>query len=188
MENLENTNVEEGQETETQAKTYTQEEVDALLQQETDRRVTSALKKQAEKNQAKVREAEKLAKMDSDQRYQYELEQREAAIAEKEKQLALAENKAVASQILADKGISANLVNFVVSESADEMNENIKLLEKEFKLCVKKEVEARLASKTPTQSLPLDKPVTKSDLSKMSYSQLLQLKAEQPELFNEFSK
>lgn len=49
----------EGQETETQEveKTYTQAEVDALLQQETDRRVTSALKKQEAKNQAAIKEA-----------------------------------------------------------------------------------------------------------------------------------
>ena len=38
-------------------KTYTQEEVDALLQKEADRRVTEALKKQERKNADKVREA-----------------------------------------------------------------------------------------------------------------------------------
>ena len=72
-----------------QPKTYTQEEVDALLQQETDRRVTSALKKAEAKNAEKLKEAEKLAKMNEEQKYAYELEQREAAIAEKEKALAL---------------------------------------------------------------------------------------------------
>ena len=41
--------VETGAEENQEVKTYTQEEVDKLLQQETDRRVTSALKKQQQK-------------------------------------------------------------------------------------------------------------------------------------------
>ena len=55
-------------------KTYTQEEVDKLLQSEADRRVSEALKKQAKKNEEKVREAEKLAKMSADEKYEYELD------------------------------------------------------------------------------------------------------------------
>lgn len=90
----------EGQESAAEVvKTYTQEEVDALLQREADRRVTAALKKQ----ESKTREAEKLAKMNDEQKFQYELEQREKAIAEKERALALAENKNIASKILAER-------------------------------------------------------------------------------------
>ena len=74
----------EGQESAAEVvKTYTQEEVDALLQREADRRVTAALKKQ----ESKTREAEKLAKMNDEQKFQYELEQREKAIAEAINQL-----------------------------------------------------------------------------------------------------
>ena len=118
------------------AKTYTQEEVDALLQQETDRRVTAALKKQEAKNQKKVMEAKKLAAMDEQARYEYELEQREAAIAEKEKELALAENRTEASKILNDRGIDLSLVDFVVAETAEDMMTNIDLLDKAFKKSV----------------------------------------------------
>lgn len=39
------------------SKTYTQEEVDALLQKEADKRVTEALKKQERKNAEKIKEA-----------------------------------------------------------------------------------------------------------------------------------
>ena len=60
----------------TEPKTYTQEEVDALLQKETDRRVSSALKKAEIKNQEKVKEAQRLAQMNEQEKYQYELEQR----------------------------------------------------------------------------------------------------------------
>lgn len=44
-----------------ETKTYTQEEVDALLQREGDKRVTEALKKQERKNAEKIKEAQKLA-------------------------------------------------------------------------------------------------------------------------------
>lgn len=81
----------------TETKTYTQEEVDKMLQSEVDRRITSALKKQAKNNEAKIKEAQKLAQMNESEKFQYELEQREKAIAEKEKALALAENKNTAT-------------------------------------------------------------------------------------------
>lgn len=171
----------EGQET----KTYTQEEVDALLQQEGDRRVTQALKKQAEKNEAKVREAEKLARMNEQEKYEYTLQQREQAIAEKERELALMENKNEASKILAEKGISLQLVDFVVAEDAETMNSNIQLLDQAFKTSVRAEVEKRLASKTPKQNLPLNESVTKDDFRKMSYEERVELKRNNPDIYNQ---
>ena len=45
----------------TETKLFTQEEVDKMLQSEVDRRITSALKKQAKNNEAKIKEAQKLA-------------------------------------------------------------------------------------------------------------------------------
>lgn len=160
-------------------KTYTQAEVDALLQRETDRRVTSALKKQAEKQ----RESDKLAKMSETEKYEYQLQQREQAIAEKEKQLALSENKNVASRILADKGLSLELVDFVIAEDAETMDANIKLLDKAFKASVKMEVEKRLGSKIPTKNLAQDGSITKEQFAKMSIIERQRLSNEQPEIY-----
>lgn len=170
--------------TETDGLPKTKEELDALLQQYGDKRVTDALKKQEFKNKKKLEEAKKLAQMDEAQRYEYELQQREAAIEEKEKELALAENKAEASKILASKGISAELVNFVVAETADEMNANISLLEKEFKKSVKAEVEKRLASNTPKKGLSQPNTITKDQFMKMTYTELAELKQNEPELYD----
>ena len=177
------TQVAEGQETNTE-KTYTQAELDALLQQETDRRVTAALKKQAQKNEAKVKEAEKLAQMNEQEKYEYQLQQREQAIAEKERELALAENKNAASKILAEKGLSLSLVDFVVAEDADTMDANIKLLEQAFNQSVKSEVEKRLASKAPRKNLPLEKTIERKDFLKMSTIELMELRENNPDLYN----
>ena len=167
----------------TETKTYTQEEVDKMLQSEVDRRITSALKKQAKSNEAKIKEAQKLAQMNESEKYQYELEQREKAIEEKEKALALAENKNEASRILADKGLSLSLVDFVIAEDAETMNSNIRLLEKAFKDSVKREVEKRLGSSAPKKNLPPDETITKEQAKKMGIRERQQLLMNNPELY-----
>lgn len=187
MDNENNGKVNEGSAENKQAetpKTYTQAEVDALLQKEADKRVTEALKKQERKNAEKIKEAEKLAQMNEAEKFQYQLEQREKAIAEKEKELALAENKNEASKILAEKGLSLALVDFVVAEDAETMNENIKTLDTAFKQSVKLEVEKRLASSTPKKNLPQDKTIDKNAFRRMSMTELTELKQNNPDLYN----
>lgn len=166
-----------------EVKTYTEQEVQSMI----DQRVTQALKTAERKNQAKVREAEKLAKMNDDDRKEYEYQQRLAALEEKEKEFALLENKNEASKILADKGLSLSLVDFVVAEDADTMNNNIKILEQAFKQSVKAEVEKRMAGNTPKKNLPLDQPVTPETFRKMSPSELMALKRENPDLYRTLS-
>ena len=169
----------------TETKLFTQEEVDALLQREGDKRVTEALKKAERKNAERVKEAQKLAQMNESEKYQYELEQREKAIEEKEKALALAENKNEASKILADKGLSLSLVDFVIAEDAETMNSNIRLLEKAFKDSVKREVEKRLGSSAPKKNLPIEDTITKDKAMKMGIRERQNLLNENPELYNQ---
>ena len=114
--------------------TFTREEVQELLRRETDRRVTDAMRKAERKKAAAVKEAEKLAAMSADQKAQYQLEQKERELAEREERLLVAENTAEALKILADKGIRPGLVRFVVAADAETMMDNINELEKEFKV------------------------------------------------------
>ena len=182
-----NTNVDtqnEEQQNEEQKLTFTQEELDALIQKHADQRVSQAMKTAKKKEEAKIREAQKLAQMNESEKFQYELEQREKAIAEKEHQLALAENKNEASKILSDKGLSVSLVDFVVAEDAETMNRNIQLLESEFKKCVKAEVEKRLATSTPKKNLPLDETITRDTFNKMSVIQQAEIYNSNPDLYN----
>lgn len=168
-------------------RTYTEEEVRELLQKEGDKRVSEAMKKAERKSQAKIKEATKLAQMNEEQKFQYELEQREKAIEAKEKELALAENKATASQVLADRGLSTKLVDMVVAEDADEMMDNINLLDNAFKASVKAEVEKRLASKTPKKNLPLDTHITQEQFRAMPLSQQAELYKTNPDLYKQLS-
>ena len=186
MNNELNTTNEAVENTESTEKTYTQAEVDALLQQEGDRRVSSALKKQEAKMAERLKEAQKVAQMNEQQKYIYELEQREKLVAEKERELALSEMKNEASKILSEKGISLQLVDFVVNEDAEITNANISILDKAFKQSVKEEVERRLSSKVPMKSLPTEMSgITKEQFQKMSVTELARLKQEQPEVFQQ---
>ena len=121
--------------------------------------------------------------MNEQQKYEYELQQREAAIAEKEKQLVLAENKNICSKVLAEKGLDLSLVDFCVAEDAETMNANIKLLDDAFRKSVKAEVEKRLGSTTPKKNLPPDNAITKETFHKMTLAQKQELYQNNKELF-----
>lgn len=189
----ENTNVQtnETQTTETQEegkRLFSEEEVQELLQRETDRRVTAALKKQERKNADAVREAQKLAKMNDEDRREYEYQQRMAALEAKEKEFALLENKNEASKILAEKGLSLALVDFIVAEDADTMAANIKTLETAFKASVKAEVEKRMGGATPKKAIPTNKTITQEEFASMSYGDMLALKQQDPELYRRLAQ
>ena len=145
------------------------EELQALLQREGDKRVTEAMKKADKKKADAIKEAERLAAMSAEEKYKYELDKREAAIAEKERSLALAENKVAASQILQEKGLPIALVDLVVAESAETMNERIKGLESAFTSAVKTEVENRLKAATPKVGAQDVKP---KNYAKMSLAEI----------------
>lgn len=191
MENIKdvNTDVETGTETGTETtKTYTQEEVNQMLQAEADKRVTEALKKAEQKKIKAVEEAKKLGQMNEQQKYEYQLQQKEKELNERLTQISLMENKNEASKILSEKGLSLSLVDFVVAEDAETMMANINILDNEFKKCVKAEVEKRLSSSTPKKNLPLDGALTKEQFNKMSLAQQTELYKNNPDLYKSLTK
>lgn len=184
MAELETTNTGAEQNSEPTPKTYTQEEVDALLQKEGDRRVTEALKKAERKQADKAKEAEKLAKMNAEEQRVYQLEQWQKELEAKEEQLALAENKNEASKILAGKDIDLSLVDFVVAADAETMNANIKLLEKG----IAKSFEKRLAGKSPMRAPDQNEGITKESFRKMSLAEQAALAHNDPELYKKLTQ
>lgn len=173
-------NKEEVLQEEVEEKVYTEKE----LISEVDRRVNQALQKQERKYNEKIKESEKLARMNEAEKYTYALEQREKAIEEKEKALTLAENKNEASKILADKGLSLQLVEFVVAEDADTMKANIDLLDKAFKASVRAEVEKRIASTAPKKNFIDSDAMTKERFNSLSIIEQQKLINDNPDLMN----
>ena len=162
-------------------KTYTQEEVLALLQSEADKRVTAALKKQQKQYEKQL----SLSKLDGDERAKAEKDNR---IAELEEQLALftiERNKSELKSVLGSRGLNAEFADIInISDDIEESQANIDKLDKLFKAAVKAEVEKRLAGTVPKTNTSTGATLTKEDLTKMSVAELQKLKRTNPELYN----
>jgi hypothetical protein len=180
---FENTSV-ETTETETapeaEVKTYTQEEVLALLQSESDKRVTAALKKQAQKYEKQL----SLSKLDGDERAKAEKDNR---IAELEEQLAafqIERNKSELKSVLSSRGLSAEFADIIsIGDDIELAQANIDKLDKLFKAAVRTEVEKRLAGNTPKGNGGTPAEITKEAAKKMSLSQLNELMRTNPEAY-----
>lgn len=187
MEEVINTSVEttgaEGATAAEETKTYTQEEVLALLQSEADKRVTAALKKQ----QAKYEKQLSLSKLDGDERAKAEKDNRIAELEQLVAEMNIERNKSELKSVLASRGLSAEFADILaITDDIEASQANIDKLDKLFKASVKAEVEKRLAGNAPKgngSGAPAAE-ITKESAKKMSMAQMNELAAKNPELFN----
>lgn len=174
MEENKDTKIEETKDTDTketkpeEQKTFTQAEFDSAISKMYEK-FEEKFNKRAEQTRA---EAEKLANMNAEERFKYQLEQREKQIADKEREWTLKENKYECSKILSEKGLPIAFADFVVAEDAETMQKNISLFDSEFKKAVKAEVESRIKSTTPkTATIGLTEGMTKQKLATLDYDE-----------------
>ena len=184
-ENLTNVNVNENVEdnsTNQEVKTYTQEEVLALLQSESDKRVNQALKKQ----QAKYEKQLSLSKLDGSEREKAEKDNRIAELEEQLAQFQIERNRSELKSVLSSRGLSAEFADIIaINDDIEASQANIDRLDKLFKAAVKAEVEKRLAGNAPKGNggtAPAE--ITKESAKKMSMAELDKLSRENPELFS----
>ena len=164
-----------------ETKTYTQEEVLALLQSETDKRVSQALKKQEKKYQKQL----SLAQLDGDERAKAEKDNRIAELEELVAQMNVEKNRSDLKSTLSARGLSAEFADLInITDDLEESQKKIDALDKLFKAAVKAEVEKRLAANggAPRSSSTTGE-ITKEVFTKMSLSQQAQVYKENPELY-----
>ena len=140
--------------TEPAGKTFTQEEVDKIVADRLARQAKQSEKKFTQKEvddliNEKLTEAEKVAKMDAEQKAKYAQEKHEKELAEREAALNKRELTATAKEILADKGLPAELVEIVNTTDADSCAASIEAIEKAFSAAVQNAVNERLKSNPP---------------------------------------
>lgn len=142
--NTENNNViETGETQEQEVKTYTQDEVLALLQSETDKRVSQALKTQQKKYEKQL----SLSKLDGDERAKAEKDNRIAELEEQLAQFQIERNRSELKSVLSSRGLSAEFADIIsITDDIEASQANIDTLDKLFKAAVKAEVEKRLAA------------------------------------------
>lgn len=166
---------------ENEEKTYTQEEVLKLLQSETDKRVSQALKTQQKKFEKQM----SLSKLDDDERAKAEKDNRIAELEEQLAQFQIERNKSELKSVLSSRGLSAEFADIInISDDIEASQANIDKLDKLFKAAVKAEVEKRLAGNAPKGNGSSTAEITKETAKKMSLAELNKLANEQPELYS----
>lgn len=101
--------------------------------------------------QEKITEAEKLKKMNADEKAKYEQDKRTKELDKREKDITTRELKAQAYETLAEKNLPKELIDALNFSDAETCNASIEAVEKAFQNAVKKAVDDRLRSKPPVK-------------------------------------
>lgn len=167
--------------TQEEIKTYTQEEVLALLQSESDKRVQQALKTQAKKYEKQL----SLSKLDGDEREKAEKDNRIAELEERLAQYEIEKNRSELKSVLSSRGLSAEFADIIViNDDIEASQANIDKLDKLFKKAVKDEIEKRLAGNAPKGNIGgASAEYTKENAKKMSLAEMNKLAKTDPEAF-----
>lgn len=174
--------------TEPQEKTtFTLDEVNALLQKETDKRVTAALKTQQKKYEKQL----SLSKLDGEEREKAEKDNRIAELENMLAEMNVANNKSELKSVLASRSLSAEFADIIhITDDIEESQAKIDALDKLFKKAVKDEVEKRLAAAGGApkgNGVSFSGEVTKEQFRAMSLSQQAQMAKDNPELYKKLT-
>jgi hypothetical protein len=166
--------------TNTEQKTFTQEEVLKLIQAESDKRVTQALATAQKKYEKQL----SLSKLDDNAREKAEKDNRIAELEEQLAQYAIEKNKSELKSVLGARGLSAEFADIIsITDDIEASQAAIDKLDKLFKAAVKTEIEKRLAGNAPKGNGGTPAEITKESAKKMSVAELNELAKTQPELF-----
>ena len=172
-----------GQEEEkTTEKTFTQSQLDEIIQKE-----KAKAKRSAEKEyQAKMDEAEKLRKMNEVQKAEYEQEKQRAYIAELEAKINRSGLEREASKMLSEGGIVVDdkILSIVVKDTAESTQEAVEGFVALVNDLADKKVGEKLKGKTPKKMEDTSAgEITKEQFNKMGYQSRNELLQNNPELY-----
>ena len=173
-----------GQEEEkTTEKTFTQSQLDEIIQKE-----KAKAKRSAEKEyQAKMDEAEKLRKMNEVQKAEYEQEKQRAYIAELEAKINRSGLEREASKMLSEGGIVADdkILGLVVKDTAESTQEAVEGFVALVNELADKKVGEKLKGKTPKKMEDTSAgEITKEQFNRMGYQSRNELLRNNPELYH----
>ena len=180
MENIENNVVETGDGQEQETKTFTYEEVMALIQSEGDKRVNQALAKQKKTYEKQL----SLSKLDGDEREKAEKDNKIAELEQMIAEMNIERNKSELKSVLSSRGLSAEFCDILsITDDIEASQANIDKLDRLFKAAVKAEVEKRQAGSVPRGNGTSTAEMTKEDAKKMTMAQRQALLNSNPEQY-----
>lgn len=177
-----------------EVKTFTQEEVEKMLQAETDRKVSKALEtakakweqEYDEKLKQEKSEAEKLAKLTEQERLKLEFDKKMEQFESERKQFLREKLELQTVKELSAIGLPADFSKFIVAETADEIKTNIDTFKKHWEQALEKAVNEKLSGTTPKTATKKDNvTVTKDQFRKMTYQEKLDLFNSNKELYEQ---
>lgn len=162
-------------------KTFTKDEVEQMI--------SDRIKREREKAEADKAEAKRLAKMNADQKKDYEIDKQTKRAEEAEKKLARYEMQGQARKMFEESGVNVNNddLSLVVTSEAETTQDNVNKLiafAKRIREDVKNEM---LTGKTPKTNGNVAKNITQSQFDLMSSKQKAELYQENPDLFKKLT-
>ena len=185
---MENENINTTEEQKEEAKTYSQEEVQSLLQKEGDRRVTEALRKKEREIKAleqRLANEKTLSQLDEESRAAKEKEIRIAELEAQLKDFQTAQTKNEVMKVLGARGLSAEFADMLaIGTDTEEAQKLIDDFDKLFKKEVAREVKTRLAetSAVPQIADAMSGKMTKEQFNKLSLAEQQAMYNSDPEL------
>lgn len=171
------------EEEKTTEKTFTQSQLDEIIQKE-----KAKAKRSAEKEyQAKMDEAEKLRAMNETQKAEYEQEKQRAYIAELEAKINRSGLEREASKMLSEGGIVVDdkILSIVVKDTAESTQEAVEGFVALVNELADKKVGEKLKGKTPKKMEDTSAgEITKEQFNKMGYQSRNELLQNNPELYH----
>ena len=166
---------------ESKEKTFTKDEVEQMI--------SDRIKREREKAEADKAEAKRLAKMNADQKKDYEIDKQTKRAEEAEQKLARYEMQGQARKMFEESGVNVNDddLSLVVTSEAETTQDNVNKLiafAKRIREDVKNEM---LTGKTPKTNGNVAKNITQSQFDLMSSKQKAELYQENPDLFKKLT-
>lgn len=171
---------------EQEAATFTKEQVMAMIQSESDKRVAQALKTQQKKFEQKL----SLSQLDGEEREKAEKDQQIKDLQEQLAQFQIEKNRSELKSVLSSRGLSAEFADILaVGDDIEAAQANIDKLDKLFKAAVKAEVEKRIGGDVPNGNGGGNKaPMTKEEFIKLPMYKMQELINSNPTYYNNLLK
>lgn len=130
-------------------KSFTQEDIDKIVNKTIARERTKWEKDFQTKLEEQKSEAEKLAQMNAEQKAEHERQKRDKALSDREAEITRRELRATALETLAEKGLPKGLADILNYSDADATQSSIDAVEKSFREAVEAAVNEKLKGSTP---------------------------------------
>lgn len=175
-----------------ESKTYTQDELEQMVQSTTDKRVTEALKTQEAKFNSQLEkeleEAKKMASLTEAEQLEAQFEKEREAFEAEKAEFRKAKQRDSAERELLKRKLPTNFTNYVIAEDDEMTQENINHLEEQWKEALNEAVTQRMQGYEPKASNAISSVITKEDLKNMTYTERANFMENSPEEYARLNK